>query len=270
MGSGRGCARPTWQARLTAATLGLLLMACASLQADTVATVTVRNPSAQPRTEIISLRLRDIPLELPATGSLGVRDATGQALKAQWDDLDLSGGPTAEDGLAVQVSCGPYEAVTLTVGPGSAAASTARPLPPDQTVSAGPFKLRMSPGGWLSELRVGDGPSLIGGLWHTLYSGGFNPPATWDQRGLKATLVHCQGPLRQVVYAAYDFDERPFHADALARWAGDLKPGCRAEALLSILPDHLTATITVLPRETAFAVEESRVVLALPLPGGEP
>lgn len=245
-------------------------MAWPLTQADGAGRITVRNPTAQTRTEILSLRLRDLPVNLGATGSLGVRDASDRALRAQWEDLDLSGGPTPDDALAVEVSCGPYETVALTVGPGTATACTARALSPDQTVSAGPFKLRLGPGGWLSELRVGDGPSLLGGLWHALYSGGFTPPAIWDQRGLKATVVQCQGPLRQVLYTVYDFDERPFHADALARWAGDLKCGCRAETLLAVLPDHVTATVTMQPRETGFAVEESRWMLALPLPGGEP
>jgi hypothetical protein len=248
----------------------VLTVACALAQAEPTARITVRNPSGQARTDVISLRLRDIPVDLPAEGGLEVRDAADRPLRAQWDDLDLSGGPTPEDALAVEVKTGPYEALALIVAPGSASKSTARALSPDQPLSAGPFKLRLGPGGWLSELRVGDSPSLVAGAWHSLFSGGFIPPATWDQRGLTATMVQCQGPLRQAIYAVYDFDERPFHADALARWAGDLKPGCRAEMLLSLLPDHVTLTVTTLPRETAFAVEESRVVIALPLPGGEP
>jgi hypothetical protein len=250
--------------------LGALLAVCALAQAEPVAHITVRNPSGQARTDIVSLRLRDLPLELPATGSLEVRDAADRVLRAQWDDLDLSGAPSGDDALAVEVKTGPYEAVALTVGPGAAPKSTARAISVDQPLTAGPLKLRLGPGGWLSELHVGDGPSLIAGVWQALYSGGFSPPATWDQRGLTAKTVLCQGPLRQAIYAVYDFDERAFHADALARWAGDLKSGCRAETLLSLLPDHLTLTVTMQPRETAFAVEESRLVVALPLPGGEP
>ena len=251
----------------------LLLTMLTVALADETTQVTLRNPQDFARVDIVAFRLGDLGIELPADGSLEVRDDEGNALRSQLDDLDLSGGPSPDDELVFEVRMGPYETVTVEIGPGPGEMSQAERLPnEDLWVRGDKYHARiMAQGGWLGDLRHGKGPNLIGhGMEQMLWSGGFEPPAAFHQGGLSAEMIRCRGPLREAVIARYDLDEKPFVHRDVAHWAGELRTGYTGEVLYAFYPDHMAVTHRMVSKDLGFPVETCRVVASLPLPRREP
>jgi hypothetical protein len=250
----------------------MLWMATLAVWADASAQILVRNPAEFSRTEVVTVRLRDLDLQLPLQGSLEVRDARNRTLKCQLDDLDLSNSVTGPDALCFEVRLAPYETSALTIGPGIGARSIAQRVPPgDVDLRTAAYSLHLiAAGGWLSELRGADGNLVANGLYLSLVDGGIEPPIQFDQRGLKATIVRCQGPLRETVFAQYDLDDGPFRGEPLMGLVGELRPGYRGEVLYGAYADHLSVTHTVLAKDSSLPLERCLVTLSLPLPKREP
>ena len=181
----------------TACLLAILLSLTAALPSqadDDFVRLTLRNPTGVARTERVAVSLGDLPLPLPAGTGLTVADEQGALLPRQLDDLDLSGGPSAEDELVFEFPLLPWETREVVISPGEGGWSQSEALPAeDLWVIADGYRARIAAaGGWLAELTAADGPNLIGaGLYQIL-----------EIRGTAAIRQH-QGCIAFIVLLVY-------------------------------------------------------------------
>ena len=251
-------------------TVAFLMLATLWVWADNAVELTLRNPTHAPRAEIVTLRLYELDIGLPPAGGLQVLDGSGGPLPSQIDDLDLSGGLSSEDELAFLVDIGPHETLTVTVRPGDARMSRARWVAAGGLkIAAGGYRVAIAEdGGRLQDLRVGaEAGALVSSLSQVLRGAGSEPGVVFSQQGLEAEIVHCVGPLREVVLARYDLDDGPPPAPDAADPGAAPRPGTRGEVLYAFYHDTLSVTHRVIAGDDACPMETCEVEALLAAPG---